>query len=41
MISEYVGISEEESEVWIVNVLRNASILAKIDSEKGEVSILR
>lgn len=41
MISEYVGISEEESEVWIVNVLRNANILAKIDSEKGEINILK
>jgi hypothetical protein len=28
-------VTEEEAEVWIVNLVKNANIDAKIDSEKG------
>lgn len=39
MVSEYLEIPKEEAEIWIVNLIRNANIEAKIDSEKDIVVI--
>ena len=35
MVAEHLGVSQEEAEVWIVNLIRNANMEAKIDLEKG------
>jgi len=39
MVGEYLGVSQEEAEVWIVNLIRNANMEAKIDLEKGVLSL--
>ena len=41
MVSSYLEIPKEEAEIWIVNLIRNANIEAKIDSEKDIVVITR
>lgn len=41
MVSSYLEIPKEEAEIWIVNLIRNANIEAKIDSEKDDVVITR
>jgi len=35
MVAECLGVPQEEAEVWIVNLIRNANMDAKIDLEKG------
>ena len=37
MLAEKLNIGAEEAERWIVNLIRNASLDAKIDSQKGVV----
>ncbi|KAL3308700.1 Eukaryotic translation initiation factor 3 subunit E, partial [Cichlidogyrus casuarinus] len=37
MLSERLNMSVEEAESWIVNLIRNARMDAKIDSEKGQI----
>lgn len=37
MLAEKLNMSPEEAERWIVNLIRNASLDAKIDSQKGVV----
>jgi len=39
MVAEYLGVSQEEAEVWIVNLIRNANMEAKIDLEKGVLAL--
>lgn len=41
MVSSYLEIPKEEAEIWIVNLIRNANIDAKIDSEKDIVVITK
>lgn len=41
MVSSFLGVSIEEAEIWIVNVIRTANIDAKIDSEKEIIFITR
>jgi len=35
MVAECLGVPQDEAEVWIVNLIRNANMDAKIDLEKG------
>ena len=35
MLAEKLNMGTEEAERWIVNLIRNASLDAKIDSQKG------
>jgi len=37
MLAEKLNMGTEEAERWIVNLIRNASLDAKIDSQKGIV----
>lgn len=37
MLAEKLNMGAEEAERWIVNLIRNASLDAKIDSQKGVV----
>ena len=37
MLAEKLNMGAEEAERWIVNSIRNASLDAKIDSQKGVV----
>jgi translation initiation factor 3 subunit E len=37
MLAEKLNMGAEEAERWIVNLIRNASLDAKIDSQKGNV----
>jgi translation initiation factor 3 subunit E len=37
MLSESLGMSPDDSERWIVDLIRNAKLDAKIDSEKNQV----
>ncbi len=37
MLAEKLNMGTEEAERWIVNLIRNASLDAKIDSQKGVV----
>merc|ERR1719378_1335284 len=37
MLAQKLNMSEEDAERWIVNLIRNARLDAKIDSEKGHV----
>merc|ERR1719423_240813 len=37
MLAQKLNMSEEEAEKWVVNMIRNARLDAKIDSEKGHV----
>eukprot|EP01016_Furgasonia_blochmanni_P036700 TRINITY_DN421_c0_g1_i16.p1 TRINITY_DN421_c0_g1~~TRINITY_DN421_c0_g1_i16.p1 ORF type:complete len:131 (+),score=37.90 TRINITY_DN421_c0_g1_i16:65-457(+) len=39
MVATYLEVSREDAEVWIVNLIRNANIEAKIDSERGLIVI--
>jgi acetolactate synthase regulatory subunit len=39
MVATYLEVSREDAEVWIVNLIRNANIEAKIDSERGVIVI--
>jgi len=39
MVAEYLGVNQEEAEVWIVNLIRNANMEAKIDLEKGILAL--
>lgn len=41
MVADFLETNLEEAEVWIVNLVRNANIEAKIDSEKGVIVILK
>lgn len=41
MVAEYLEIPKDEAEIWIVNLIRNALIDAKIDSEKDVIIISR
>lgn len=34
-VAEFLGSSKEEAEIWIVSLIRNVNIEAKIDSDKG------
>jgi len=34
-VAECLGVPVDEAEVWIVNLIRNANMDAKIDLEKG------
>merc|ERR1719209_2779325 len=37
MLAQKLNMSEEDAEKWVVNMIRNARLDAKIDSEKGHV----
>ena len=37
MLGEKLNLDEEKAEVWIVNLIRNARLDAKIDSQEGVV----
>ena len=37
MLAEKLNMNPDEAERWIVNLIRNASLDAKIDSQKGVV----
>ena len=37
MLADKLNMSPEEAERWIVNLIRNASLDAKIDSKQGHV----
>ena len=37
MLAERLSMGQEEAELWIVNLIRNARLDAKIDSEKHHV----
>ena len=37
MLAQKLNMSEDEAEKWVVNMIRNARLDAKIDSEKGHV----
>jgi translation initiation factor 3 subunit E len=37
MLGEKLNMSPEEAERWIVNLIRNANLDAKIDSQQGTV----
>ena len=41
MVADFLEKNVEEAEIWIVNLVRNANIEAKIDSEKGVIVILK
>jgi translation initiation factor 3 subunit E len=34
-VAEYLGVSKEEAEIWIVNLIRNTNADAKVDPEQG------
>jgi len=34
-VAEYLGVSKEEAEIWIVNLIRNSNVDAKVDPEQG------
>ena len=40
-VANSLEFSEEDAEIWIVNLIRNANIEAKIDSEKGTIDIIK
>ena len=37
MLAQKLNMSEDDAEKWVVNMIRNARLDAKIDSEKGHV----
>ena len=37
MLAEKLNMNSEEAERWIVNLIRNASLNAKIDSQRGTI----
>lgn len=37
MLAAKLNMTEEDAEKWVVNMIRNARLDAKIDSEKGHV----
>ncbi len=39
MIAEFLQSNEEDAEIWIVDVIRQSKIEAKIDSEKGVIYV--
>jgi translation initiation factor 3 subunit E len=41
MLAEKLDMTPEDAERWIVNLIRNARLDAKIDSEKVQLSISR
>jgi hypothetical protein len=41
MVADFLDKNVEEAEIWFVNLVRNANIEAKIDSEKGVIVILK
>lgn len=39
MLGEKLNMTTDEAERWIVNLIRNANLDAKIDSQKGTVAM--
>lgn len=38
-VSEYLGVSKEEAEIWIVNLIRSTNTEAKVDPEQGVIHL--
>ncbi len=37
IVSDYLGVSKEEAEIWIVNLIRSTNTEAKVDPEQGVI----